>query len=132
MAPSDAPTLFTAPPGFFDGALLFTHRDHATAPLPPSNLGLGLQGLQLHDKLESLPVADEAPTRVGAEELLLQSWNCHGCRAVFQSLEEQRAHFKSDFHKFNVRHHSVSPFLPFPNCTAEQSLGLSICEMTVC
>lgn len=113
MAPSDAafPTLFTAPLGFFDGALLFTHRDRATAlpnPPPPSDLGLGLQGLELHDGFEPSPVKDDgAAARLGGEELLLQSWNCHGCRAVFQSLEEQRDHFKSDFHKFNVRYSTL-------------------------
>ncbi|KAG0631511.1 hypothetical protein M758_1G259600 [Ceratodon purpureus] len=109
MAPPDAtaPTLFTSPQGFFDGALLFTHRAQATAipkPVSDSDLGLGLQGLHLQEKpQEPVSGSDDADSKVGAEEVLLQSWNCHGCRAVFQSLEEQRAHFKSDFHKFNVK-----------------------------
>ncbi|XP_024371985.1 uncharacterized protein [Physcomitrium patens] len=102
MAQLDLPSLFTAPHGFFDSALLFTHRHDALAqPLPPSPLlGLGFQRLQLRDGIDVSSSLDQAPA---ASESLLQSWACHGCRAVFQSLEEQRAHFKSDFHKFNVK-----------------------------
>lgn len=103
MAQLDLPSLFTAPHGFFDSALLFTHRHDALAqPLPPSPLlGLGFQRLQLRDGIDVSSSLDQAPA---ASESLLQSWACHGCRAVFQSLEEQRAHFKSDFHKFNVNY----------------------------
>ncbi|XP_078445637.1 zinc finger protein-like protein [Wolffia australiana] len=31
------------------------------------------------------------------------SWTCHRCRMKFESLEDQRLHFKSDLHQFNVK-----------------------------
>ncbi|XP_021825982.1 ankyrin repeat and zinc finger domain-containing protein 1 isoform X1 [Prunus avium] len=30
-------------------------------------------------------------------------WTCNTCKAEFDSLEDQRAHFKSDIHRFNVK-----------------------------
>ena len=31
------------------------------------------------------------------------SWTCNTCKAQFESLQDQRSHFKSDIHRFNVR-----------------------------
>ncbi|CAM8935452.1 unnamed protein product [Rhodiola kirilowii] len=30
-------------------------------------------------------------------------WSCNACKVEFESLQEQRAHFKSDFHRFNIK-----------------------------
>ncbi|CAM6128731.1 unnamed protein product [Calypogeia fissa] len=34
-------------------------------------------------------------------------WTCNSCRAAFQSSEEHRSHFKSDFHRLNVKRRVV-------------------------
>lgn len=32
----------------------------------------------------------------------MQKWSCNTCKTEFESLQDQRAHFKSDLHRFNV------------------------------
>ncbi|KAK9147605.1 hypothetical protein Scep_006362 [Stephania cephalantha] len=33
----------------------------------------------------------------------LSRWSCNTCKSEFESLEDQRSHFKSDLHRFNVK-----------------------------
>ncbi|ERN19487.1 hypothetical protein AMTR_s00069p00197120 [Amborella trichopoda] len=33
----------------------------------------------------------------------MRRWSCNTCKSEFESLEEQRSHFKSDIHRFNVK-----------------------------
>ncbi|KAK2994307.1 hypothetical protein RJ640_024030, partial [Escallonia rubra] len=33
----------------------------------------------------------------------LQRWSCSTCKAEFESLQDQRSHFKSDFHRLNIK-----------------------------
>ncbi|KAA8515953.1 hypothetical protein F0562_019132 [Nyssa sinensis] len=34
---------------------------------------------------------------------VLQRWSCNTCKAEFDSLQDQRSHFKSDIHRFNIK-----------------------------
>ncbi|CAK9186501.1 unnamed protein product [Ilex paraguariensis] len=33
----------------------------------------------------------------------MQRWSCNTCKAEFDSLQDQRSHFKSDIHRFNIK-----------------------------
>lgn len=54
------------------------------------------------DTVESLEDEDEEakPSSIG---MSLTRWSCNTCKADFDSLEDQRSHFKSDIHRFNVK-----------------------------
>ncbi|KAL8495454.1 hypothetical protein ACS0TY_019555 [Phlomoides rotata] len=34
---------------------------------------------------------------------VMQRWSCNTCKAEFESLQDQRFHFKSDLHRFNIK-----------------------------
>ncbi|XP_057980286.1 uncharacterized protein LOC131166070 [Malania oleifera] len=38
-----------------------------------------------------------------SENAALSRWSCNTCKVEFESLNDQRSHFKSDFHRFNVK-----------------------------
>ncbi len=76
-------------------------------------LGFGnhelLTDVEVHGNNEpsNLSNEEESVHLDGVEEVdhvvgVLERWSCKGCAAVFHSLDQQRSHFKSDFHRFNV------------------------------
>ena len=108
-------TLFNVPNGFFDRAVLYAQRRDDRASNEDSletvqEFGLGEKsGIKEEtEALRNLSLIREEGLEIGPGvqqgPVLPQNWACNGCRAVFQSLEEQRAHYKSDIHKFNVSH----------------------------
>ncbi|KAL9245300.1 hypothetical protein vseg_018966 [Gypsophila vaccaria] len=38
-----------------------------------------------------------------SSSIMMSKWSCNTCKAEFESLIDQRSHFKSDFHRFNVK-----------------------------
>jgi len=77
-------------------------------------LGFGnrelLTDVEVHGNNEpsNLSNQEESVHLDGVEEVdhvvgVLERWTCKGCAAVFHSLDQQRAHFKSDFHRFNMK-----------------------------
>lgn len=108
-------TLFNVPNGFFDRAVLYAQRRDDRASNVDSLETVQEFGLEEKSGIEeeteaprNLSVDREEGLQIGPGvqqgPVLPQNWVCNGCRAVFQSLEEQRAHYKSDVHKFNVSH----------------------------
>ncbi|CAN6466494.1 unnamed protein product [Victoria cruziana] len=88
-------SVFDLPSEFFVGARLFRglRRDD-----PPYDLGEG----------RGVPALAGSTGRVGDEDgwtniSNMSRWSCNTCRVEFESLEDQRSHFKSDFHRLNVK-----------------------------
>lgn len=52
----------------------------------------------------------------------LSRWTCKSCASVFLSLEQQRSHFKSDFHRLNVSRGVGQIFLIRSTCLIFSSL----------
>jgi hypothetical protein len=115
-------TIFTAPHGFFDAATLYVQQADQHVVHCSSQMGQNQAGFQLgfgnHELLTDVEVhGNNEPSNLsneeesvhldGVEEVdhvvgVLERWTCKGCAAVFHSLDQQRSHFKSDFHRFNV------------------------------
>lgn len=124
MQQQSVETLFSAPDGFFDRAVLYARRRDDRVSNEGSleavqEFGLGEKsGIKEEtEALRNLSVVLDDGLQIGPGvqqgPVLPQTWVCNGCRAVFQSLEEQRAHYKSDVHKFNVSHtFPRSPYSP--------------------
>lgn len=91
-------SLFDLPSDFFDSCGLVSPLN----PLPSP-------------ALLRIPATDDG--RAGGDEVragdarasgVISCWSCNTCKQEFDSLQDQRSHFKSDLHKFNVRLSSIS------------------------
>ncbi|XP_040378918.1 ankyrin repeat and zinc finger domain-containing protein 1 [Oryza brachyantha] len=81
-------SLFDLPSDFFDSsALLGSHPSSAPSAAEPSN---------------SFRPAPPPPLSQPSEAPGLR-WTCNTCASEFESLQEQREHFKSDLHRLNVK-----------------------------
>ncbi|KAL6651241.1 hypothetical protein ACP70R_010166 [Stipagrostis hirtigluma subsp. patula] len=83
-------SLFDIPSDFFDlSVLLRAHPSSAPSAAEPS--------------APSRPPAPPAPAPQQPSEAAGFRWTCNTCAAEFDSLLEQREHFKSDLHRLNVK-----------------------------
>ncbi|XP_057435504.1 uncharacterized protein LOC130728153 isoform X2 [Lotus japonicus] len=88
-------SIFEVQPNFFDSCLLL--------PSPHAPIS---EHHHRHRRLKTLEpssddvVLDDAPQNAAVS---VPRWTCNTCKAQFDSLQDQRSHFKSDIHRFNVK-----------------------------
>lgn len=103
-------SVFEVPPEFFDSCRLF-HSNSYPLPdfeTPPED---GEEGSESEKEVTENSNHDDNPANGGK---IMQRWSCNTCKAEFESLTDQRFHFKSDLHRFNVcLPLSLSGFLNF-------------------
>lgn len=86
-------SLFDLPPDFFDSCRLLS------SSIPHSS------NLNLDSSSDSAAATEK---KVEAEEVdAVARWTCNTCKSEFDSLQDQRSHFKSDLHRLNVRYISL-------------------------
>lgn len=112
-------SVFDLVPDFFDSCRLFRFglprlRPSAPSPPPPepgdaspSERSEGKEGEEEVDSKGSGERGKEVASR----------WTCNTCKAEFDSLKDQRSHFKSDLHRLNV----ISVFSPPPPSTPDSN-----------
>ncbi|KAJ6334974.1 hypothetical protein OIU78_011750 [Salix suchowensis] len=87
-------SIFDAPTDFFDACRLLSlssSPSSASASLAP----------EIPSPIETLDEADTI-SKTGVE-VTIPRWTCNTCKAEFDSLQDQRFHFKSDIHRINVK-----------------------------
>lgn len=96
-------SIFELPSDFFDSCRLLQ------SPFASSSLPIAERFENLSVKTECDVVGDEklASEEQGAENNgssnnVMRRWSCNTCKAEFESLQDQRSHFKSDIHRLNV------------------------------
>ncbi|KAK9273458.1 hypothetical protein L1049_018268 [Liquidambar formosana] len=82
-------SIFDVPSDFFDSCRLL--------PSPSSIISELVETSTLNDDEDEEKV--EQSTKIAG----LSRWSCNSCKAEFESLQDQRSHFKSDLHRFNVK-----------------------------
>ncbi|KAG8391697.1 hypothetical protein BUALT_Bualt01G0214200 [Buddleja alternifolia] len=80
-------SIFEVSPDFFDSCRLLPS---PSSSLPDSDTS------QSDDNSSS-----SSSSSVNAK--IMQRWSCNTCKAEFESLHDQRLHFKSDIHRFNIK-----------------------------
>ncbi|XP_052192968.1 uncharacterized protein LOC127801677 isoform X2 [Diospyros lotus] len=89
-------SIFDLPPDFFDSCLLL---QSPISSVEPSSQVSEIETLGEEADKHQQPSQSGATTKTSS----ISRWSCNTCKAEFESLDDQRSHFKSDFHRFNVK-----------------------------
>lgn len=116
-------SIFDLPANYFDFAsVLRLPSDTASSASDPHNvsleLDLGVGVPSTSSQYAPIPNDNEIGNGNGENEeekqgkgmgmgMTMSRWSCKTCTAEFSSLQDQRSHFKSDFHRFNVKRRIV-------------------------
>ncbi|OIT32135.1 PREDICTED: ankyrin repeat and zinc finger domain-containing protein 1 [Nicotiana attenuata] len=97
-------SIFELPPNFFDSCRLL--ESPSASPLylvePLESLSVKtLDDVSIDD--ESKKDAQNTESSSNNRNNAKQRWSCNTCKAVFESLHDQRSHFKSDIHRLNIK-----------------------------
>lgn len=90
-------SIFDLSPNFFVSCRLLSPSASSiseTIASPEDSVSETLDGTDGHDE-------EDKSSRNGVG---LTRWTCNTCKTEFESLQDQRSHFKSDLHRFNVKH----------------------------
>ncbi|XP_073140496.1 uncharacterized protein [Henckelia pumila] len=104
-------SVFDVSQDFFDSCLLLKR---PSSSLPDSDFShLSLRSLEdVELELESREkligndlagVPNSSNVDSSSDFKSMQRWSCNTCKAEFESLQDQRFHFKSDLHRFNIK-----------------------------
>ncbi|XP_077235587.1 zinc finger protein-like protein [Tasmannia lanceolata] len=92
-------SLFDFPSNFFNSCSLLSDNSQSTSSYSPFTIPS--ETLE-HDNLKKKKNNNEEEEEKGTK-VIIPRWSCNTCKAEFDSLQDQRYHFKSDFHRFNVK-----------------------------
>lgn len=87
-------SVFDLAADFFDGCRLLPSLSSSLSDYADKSLAADIEEEEENENrdVENLIISGTAGNR----------WSCNACKVEFESLLEQRTHFKSDFHRFNV------------------------------
>ncbi|XP_042511981.1 ankyrin repeat and zinc finger domain-containing protein 1 [Macadamia integrifolia] len=98
-------SVFDLPSEFFDSCrLLHDGKEDTSTLVVDSSLVSSYEHLEetsaitIGENLKVESLEDQLKT-----QKVVSRWSCNTCKAEFESLQDQRSHFKSDFHRFNVK-----------------------------
>lgn len=96
-------SLFDLPTDFFQFCRLLPFHHFLNTPLeePSPSPQPGSNGA--FARIEGVAVGEEFPSKVTEEAVKGQRWTCNICKSEFESLQDQRFHFKSDLHRLNIK-----------------------------
>ncbi|KAK6119406.1 hypothetical protein DH2020_046850 [Rehmannia glutinosa] len=89
-------SIFEVPPDFFDSCRLLPS---PFSSLPDSDI---FRDDALEESKSENEVIENNNTNTN-DAKVMQRWSCNTCKAEFESLQDQRFHFKSDLHRFNIK-----------------------------
>ncbi|GER57484.1 ankyrin repeat and zinc finger domain-containing protein [Striga asiatica] len=89
-------SVFEVPPDFFNSCRLL----HSPFSAPPDSAAYDLEEPKPEKKVS---LSSSRNNISGTDAQALQKWSCNTCKAEFESLQDQRFHFKSDLHRFNIK-----------------------------
>ncbi|XP_068650280.1 uncharacterized protein [Aristolochia californica] len=90
-------SLFDLPADFFSGCCFLS--DRIQSPLSSTEAYVYPPKFSASTAVNGSTDDEEQLNRAA----VIPRWSCNMCRAEFESLLDQRTHFKSDFHRFNVK-----------------------------
>ncbi|KAL2492079.1 zinc finger protein-related [Abeliophyllum distichum] len=102
-------SVFELPPDFFDSCRLL-HSPSAFLPDFTSKLSLQTPDDVVEESTLDEEIIDNDndvdvnnSNYKNSNANVIQRWSCNTCKVEFESLQDQRSHFKSDLHRFNIK-----------------------------
>ncbi|XP_011090984.1 ankyrin repeat and zinc finger domain-containing protein 1 [Sesamum indicum] len=93
-------SIFQVSSDFFDSCRLL---DSPLSSLPLPDADLSQENALRQPNLEKEIIDNSNNDTDGNGSKAMQRWSCNTCKAEFESLQDQRFHFKSDLHRFNIK-----------------------------
>ncbi|XP_074279954.1 uncharacterized protein LOC141605177 isoform X2 [Silene latifolia] len=94
-------SIFELPENFFDSCRLLPPGKHLTPPAADVAADETLIS-PAAEKIDQLNNDNNIISSSSSSNVMCR-WSCNTCKAEFESLFDQRSHFKSDLHRFNVK-----------------------------
>ncbi|KAL0464675.1 UNVERIFIED_CONTAM: Ankyrin repeat and zinc finger domain-containing protein 1 [Sesamum latifolium] len=91
-------SIFEVPSDFFDSCRPL---DSPLSSLPDTDVSQENALRQSNSEKEIIENSNNYNNSDGAKAM--ERWSCNTCKAEFESLQDQRFHFKSDLHRFNIK-----------------------------
>ncbi|KAL0379636.1 UNVERIFIED_CONTAM: Ankyrin repeat and zinc finger domain-containing protein 1 [Sesamum angustifolium] len=91
-------SVFEVPSDFFDSCRLL---DSPFSSLPDTDVSQ--ENALRQSNLENQIIENSKNDSNISGSKAMQRWSCNTCKAEFESLQDQRFHFKSDLHRFNIK-----------------------------
>ncbi|XP_057807430.1 uncharacterized protein LOC131022067 [Salvia miltiorrhiza] len=92
-------SIFELPPDFFDSCRLF---NSTSSPLSDFETSPDDDFEESKSEKEAADTSNHDGNATNSGKIM-QRWSCNTCKAEFESLQDQRYHFKSDLHRFNIK-----------------------------
>nr|GMD38123.1 ankyrin repeat and zinc finger domain-containing protein 1 [Ipomoea batatas] len=95
--------IFELPSDFFDSCLPIQSPFASSLPIAErfENLSVNTECDVVVD--QKLASEEQAAENNGSTNNVMRRWSCNTCKAEFESLQDQRSHFKSDIHRLNIK-----------------------------
>ncbi|KAI3800472.1 hypothetical protein L1987_28563 [Smallanthus sonchifolius] len=87
--------IFEVPSDFFDSCRLLEHPSTSSTAFTPE--------LATTVTIDKEIIVEEEDSTKDNTVSSSERWTCNTCKSSFESLQDQRSHFKSDFHRINVK-----------------------------
>ncbi|KAI8545274.1 hypothetical protein RHMOL_Rhmol07G0028800 [Rhododendron molle] len=84
-------SIFDVPSELFDSCRLL--QSPSSLPEPPESSSV----------ISAIETPGDEEQPIATAKALVSRWSCNTCKGEFESLADQRSHFKSDVHRFNVK-----------------------------
>ncbi|KAI3741240.1 hypothetical protein L1987_58911 [Smallanthus sonchifolius] len=88
-------SIFEVPSDFFDSCRLLEHPSTSSTAFTPE--------LATTVTIDKESIVEEEDSTKDKTVSSSERWTCNTCKSSFESLQDQRSHFKSDFHRINVK-----------------------------
>ncbi|KAI3918179.1 hypothetical protein MKX01_041499 [Papaver californicum] len=97
----DRRSVFDLPPNIFDSCRILS--DTSVCSSSSYSHSIPSEISPNEEKNEDTLIEEKEEDKVIKKNNFIPRWSCNTCKAEFESLQDQRSHFKSDHHRFNIK-----------------------------
>ncbi|XP_026380277.1 ankyrin repeat and zinc finger domain-containing protein 1-like [Papaver somniferum] len=97
----DRRSVFDLPPNIFDSCSILSDTSLSSSASYSHSIPSEISTNE--EENEETLIQEKEEDKVTKKNNFIPRWSCNTCKAEFESLQDQRSHFKSDHHRFNIK-----------------------------